>query len=124
MAEIQSEIRILREIQWISKSRTPRRAVADPSDEASQLYPDDYLFKTLRTIKLPACPEWGNSCILASPHPETVPIWCMLIPLLYLDTGNCCWELLVSTLVEQKQLGEMEVWNNHSRSGHIPHLPV
>ena len=27
--EIQSEIRNLREIQWISKSRTPRRAVAD-----------------------------------------------------------------------------------------------
>ena len=30
--EIQSEIRNPREIQWISKSRTPRRAVADPSD--------------------------------------------------------------------------------------------
>ena len=29
--EIQSEIRNPREIQWISKSRTPRRAVADPS---------------------------------------------------------------------------------------------
>ena len=28
---MESEIRNPREIQWISKSRTPRRAVADPS---------------------------------------------------------------------------------------------
>ena len=35
--EIQSEIRNPREIQWISKSRRPRRAVADPSGWPLQL---------------------------------------------------------------------------------------
>ena len=36
--EIQSEIRNPREIQWISKSRTLRRAVADPSVQLNALW--------------------------------------------------------------------------------------
>ena len=78
--EIQSEIRNPREIQWISKSRTPRRAVADPSlhsaatiipkltTEPMQVFKEDVqscnVYMSLQSMGFPAyvegCTAWPN----------------------------------------------------------------